>query len=353
MGLRSRDEGEGRSARRLSPPRKSKCSLQAARLEISTGKLASIPRPMARESWRKSFVLLHDWTLVCTISCIIVHSEAGNMQPDTELNFQGGALGDWLPEERQRLILELLAREGRVVAQALAQRFGTSEDTIRRDLRELAAAGLCQRVYGGALPRSPASGSLIERQDVAPESKRILGEAMAKSMLAAGQVVFVDAGSTNLAAVRALPPTGEALTLVTNAPAVAAEAALRDYVDLIVIGGRFDRQSGGALGAKAMHDVAGLRPDVYLLGACALDVEAGIGEFGFEETELKRVLVRQSHRVVCAATSDKLGTRAPFSVAPLNILNDLLLEPDAPAAHVEAFRRAGVPVRLAGKGVPE
>lgn len=262
----------------------------------------------------------------------------------------GGSSCECLPEQRQRLILELLAQEGRVVAPALAQRFGTSEDTIRRDLRELAAAGLCQRVYGGALPRSPTFCSLAERNEVTPERKRALGEAMLASMLPAGQVVFVDAGSTNLAAVRAMPSAGPTLTLVTNAPAVAAEAALRDYIELIVIGGRFDRKSGSMLGAKTMHDVAGLRPDVYLLGACALDVEAGIGEFGFEETELKRLLVRQSDRVFCAATSDKLGTRAPFSLAPLSVLSELLLEADAPMEHVEALRRAGAPVRLAGPG---
>ena len=73
--------------------------------------------------------------------------------------------GECLPQERQRIILERLASEGRVVAQELAQQFRTSEDTIRRDLRELAAAGLCHRVYGGALPLSPANGSLSERAD--------------------------------------------------------------------------------------------------------------------------------------------------------------------------------------------
>lgn len=280
-----------------------------------------------------------------------MQNSAVGVQTGMESTALGGASGYWLPEQRQRVILELLAQEGRVVAQALAQQFGTSEDTIRRDLRELAAAGLCQRVYGGALPRSPASGSLAERQDIAPESKRALGVAMAASILLAGQVVFVDAGSTNLAAVRALPPSGPALTLVTNAPGVAAEAALRDYIELIVIGGRFDRQTGSALGAKTMNDIAGLRPDVYLLGMSALDVEAGIGEFGFEETELKRMLVRQSDRVFSAATSDKLGTRAPFSVAPLSVLSELLLEANAPIEHIEAFQRAGVSVRLAPTGV--
>jgi DeoR/GlpR family transcriptional regulator of sugar metabolism len=102
-----------------------------------------------------------------------------------------------LPEERQRMIADRLAREGRVVALELARQFGTSEDTIRRDLRELAAAGLCRRVYGGALPLSPASASLAERLAVVSERKQALGATLA-GLLPTGQVLFVDAGSTHL-----------------------------------------------------------------------------------------------------------------------------------------------------------
>lgn len=250
-----------------------------------------------------------------------------------------------LPEERQRLIRERLTRDGRVVAQELALQFGTSEDTIRRDLRELAAAGLCQRVYGGALPLSPASAPLSERLSLVPERKRALGEKMA-SLLQAGEVVFVDAGSTNLAAVRALPD-GLALTVITNAPVIAAELVARENCELIVIGGRVDRRTGGAQGARLLRDIADLRPDVYLLGSCALDAEAGIAVFGMDEAEFKRMLVAQSRRVISAATSDKLGTCAPFAVAPLRVLADLVLEADAPEDQVLALARDGVRIHRA------
>ncbi len=253
--------------------------------------------------------------------------------------------GECLPEERQRLILERLAREGRVVAQELAQQFHTSEDTIRRDLRELAAAGRCHRVYGGALPLSPAFTSLAERVTVVPARKQALGATLA-SLLPAGNMVFVDAGTTNLAAVRALPE-GLALTIVTNAPVIAAEVAAREGIALIVIGGLVDRGTGGAFGARALRDIADLRPDVYLLGVCALDPGAGIATFGFDEAEFKRTLVAQSRRVITAATSDKLGTSAPFGVAPLRVLGDLVLEADAPAEQVVALQHEGVRIHHA------
>lgn len=251
-----------------------------------------------------------------------------------------------LPSERQRLILHRLGQEGRVVALELAQQFGTSEDTIRRDLRELAAAGLCQRVYGGALPispvlpLSPASTSLAERVQVAPERKRALGD-MVAGLLPAGQVVFVDAGSTNLAVMRALPQ-GHELMIVTNSPAIAAEVAARDGIQLVLVGGLVDQRVGAAFGTRALHDVSDLRPDTYLLGVCAIDAAEGIAVFGFDEGAFKRALVSQSRRVIAAATSDKLGTTAPFTIGPARALADLVLEADAPEAHALALQQEGV-----------
>src|ERR1700728_2992987 len=107
-----------------------------------------------------------------------------------------------LAAERQQQILERLGRDGRVLATSLAEIFSTSEDTIRRDLRDLAGRGLCRRVYGGALPVSPASRSAQLRAGEAPDRKAALGQALA-GLVAPGSLVFVDSGSTNLAAARA------------------------------------------------------------------------------------------------------------------------------------------------------
>lgn len=63
-----------------------------------------------------------------------------------------------LPQQRHRLILERLLAQGRVIAVDLARELEVSHDTIRRDLREMAAAGQCRRVYGGALPLAPEIG---------------------------------------------------------------------------------------------------------------------------------------------------------------------------------------------------
>src|SRR6187431_2575256 len=76
-----------------------------------------------------------------------------------------------LASERKELLLDRLRVDGRLVAKDLAAELDTSEDTIRRDLRELAVAGLCQRVYGGAIPVAPAAASYARRQEIATTSK--------------------------------------------------------------------------------------------------------------------------------------------------------------------------------------
>jgi DeoR/GlpR family transcriptional regulator of sugar metabolism len=250
-----------------------------------------------------------------------------------------------LPDERQQIILDRLAQRGRVLAGDLAREFRTSEDTIRRDLREMAAAGKCRRVYGGALPLSPASGSLAMRQAEAPERKAALGRAAA-ALVRPGQVVFFDAGSTNAAIARALP-AGLGVVIATNAPDIAADLVGRPGVELIVIGGRVDPRSGAALGARAMRDAREIRVDLAFLGACAIDAEAGVAAFDAEEAEFKRLIAERAKAVAAAVTTDKLGTAAPFAVAPTSRLTHLVVEADAPESALAPLRRAGVSVHRA------
>lgn len=250
-----------------------------------------------------------------------------------------------LPDERQQIIRERLARHGRVLAGDLAREFGASEDTIRRDLREMAAAGQCRRVYGGALPLSPASGPLAERLAEAPERKAALGRAAA-ALARPGQALFFDAGSTNAAIARALP-AGLEVTVATNAPDIAADLVGRPGIELIVVGGRVDPRSGAALGARALREMRAIRVDLAFLGACAVDAEAGVAAFGAEEAEFKRLVAERAQAIVVAATTDKLATSAPFAVAPIERLAHLVVEADAPERALAPLRRAGVCIHRA------
>src|ERR1700761_5088200 len=109
-----------------------------------------------------------------------------------------------LTSQRQSLILDLLRREGQVIAKHVAEEFNLSEDTIRRDLREMAARGLLKRVHGGALPLSPDLPDFTARGSVASDEKQALG-AHAAGMIRPGQTIFLDGGTTTAEIVRHLP----------------------------------------------------------------------------------------------------------------------------------------------------
>jgi DeoR/GlpR family transcriptional regulator of sugar metabolism len=250
-----------------------------------------------------------------------------------------------LAAERQQQILERIGREGRVLATALAEVFATSEDTIRRDLRDLAGRGLCRRVYGGALPVSPASNSVQVRVGEATDRKAALGRALA-ALVAPGSFIFIDSGSTNLSAAKAFPG-GLQATAATHDPAIAAVLSAKSEVTVWLIGGRVSPQIGAALGGRALADIEALRPDLAFLGVCALDPVAGIAAFDPEDAEIKRAILRNSRRIAAALLNEKLETSAPFAVGRAEGLDCVVLEADAPEAVARGFAKCGIDVRRA------
>lgn len=252
---------------------------------------------------------------------------------------------DLLLHERQSLILKRLQADGRVIAAALAQEWAISEDTIRRDLREMASAGLLKRVYGGALPATSEVSTLAERLTQKPERKELLARAAAP-LLEPGLTVFIDAGSTNLAITRALPP-GLRLTVITNAPVIAAALVDRQEIDVILLGGKLDHRTGAVIGARAIADVASFRPDICVLGSCGFDVEAGVSADDFDEAEFKRAIAQRSRSVLAAITNEKLGAPAPFHVVTVGETDRIVLEHDAAADQVRALSKSGIRTILA------
>ncbi|MES2931885.1 MAG: DeoR/GlpR family DNA-binding transcription regulator [Pseudomonadota bacterium] len=248
-----------------------------------------------------------------------------------------------LLQERHALILQRLVSDGRVLAPNLAQQLNVSEDTIRRDLRDLAAAGLCQKVYGGALrlPSAPDTGTLAQRTTQQAGDKSRLAQTAA-TLVEAGNILFIDAGSTNLAIAAALPPVP--LTVITNAPAIAMALTQRLQIELIMIGGRIDPHVGATLGGAALRDIDLIRPDLFFLGACGVDAQAGVSAIHFEEAEFKRRVAAISKAVAIAATDDKLGTAAPYLVLPTGQLTYLVIESSAEVAQITPFSAIGVQV---------
>ncbi len=247
-----------------------------------------------------------------------------------------------IPLARRDHIAQRLARGEAVVAGALAAEFSVSEDAVRRDLRALAAQGLCRRVYGGALPLGPvAPGArpLVARLHEDREPKLALARAAA-GLVQPGEFVFLDTGRTNLLLAECLPED-QGLRVATNSVDIAAAVLRRGDLPLLMVGGSVDADVGGCVDASAVQAVAALAIDRCYLGACALSAPGGIGVHHHADALFKRALLAASRQCVAMLTADKLQARAPHRVAPSHRLHHILVPTGVPARVRAALRRAG------------
>jgi DeoR/GlpR family transcriptional regulator of sugar metabolism len=245
-----------------------------------------------------------------------------------------------LTAERRRLILTRLERDGKVVASELVDALGVSEDTVRRDLRELAAGGLVQRVHGGALPRVGELASFAERLRVSPEAKAHLAEA-ALPLLEGASVLLLDGGTSALELARRLPADRDC-TVLTNSPPVAVALAAHPRAEVVLIGGRLLKQAQVTVGATAVDALRQVRADACVLGVCSLHPELGLTATDHDEAHVKRAMVEASAEVIALATADKLRTAGPWLVAPLADVTHLVT--DAGEELTEDYASAGVSV---------
>src|SRR5690242_15461004 len=156
-----------------------------------------------------------------------------------------------LTAERKQEILGRLERDGKVVASELVTSLGVSEDTVRRDLRDLAERGLLHRVHGGALASAPPTGSFTQRLAVSPEQKAALADAALPLVVGARVIVF-DGGTTTLELARRLPLDYDGI-VVTNSPPVATALANHPKAEVVLVGGRLLKDAQVAVGAAAVE----------------------------------------------------------------------------------------------------
>ena len=233
------------------------------------------------------------------------------------------------PDERRRFIIETVEKDGRVLAAELARRFATSEDTIRRDLRELDRQGALRRVHGGAIKRAAVLPRFSERQRAHPARKQVLAET-ACGLVRDNEVVLIDAGSTNLAIARALPD-GQAAAIITNSPDIAVALSALQRTEVIMLGGSIKPGTGAVGGARTLRQLADFHPDIFFLGACSVDAVHGLSACNAEEAVLKQAMAQASRRVAAAIINERLITGVAFTVIGLAAIDHLIVEGDAPA----------------------
>ena len=247
-----------------------------------------------------------------------------------------------LTSERKSLILDTLRRDGRVIAKRLSQELGLSEDTIRRDLRELAADGRLHRVHGGALPASPAVATFAARQALGSAAKVAIGRAAGR-MIRPGQVVFLDGGTTAVQLARHLPLDLEA-TLVTHSPSIAVELVAHPAIEVELVGGHLFKHSVVATGASAAEAIGRVRADIFFMGVTGVHPETGLTTGNAEEAAIKRLISRQAAETIVLASREKLGAASAYTIAPLTGISGLVVEAGLAEEVLAPFRELAIDI---------
>ena len=244
------------------------------------------------------------------------------------------AHGFRLPE-----ILEIARIEGRVTVDDLAQRFGVTAQTIRRDLSDLDEAGKLERVHGGAILRSGTVNiGYSDRAALNAGEKRAIARACAAE-IPEGASVFLAIGTTTEAVARELRRHA-GLMVVTNNMNIANILAENAQCQVILTGGTLRRSDGGLTGPLTEAAIRQFKVDIAVIGCSALDGAGDMLDYDIHEVGVSRLLLAQARRAWLVADHSKLTRSAPARIESLSVLDALFTDrplPEALASRCEGW----------------
>lgn len=248
--------------------------------------------------------------------------------------------------QRQREIATLAIQHGRVEVADMAQRFGVTTETIRRDLSELQEHRLVRRVHGGATPweTSGFEPLLSVRSDQHDAEKRRLASAAIRELPEAGSVI-IDSGSTLSSFANAIPPHTY-LRIVTNSLLIAQVLAERTEADVVVLGGTVRKNTMAMVDSESIAAVEPLYVDTLFISCDGLAADVGLTTPYREEAALKQAMIRSARRVVALVDHSKFGQEHFIRFAAWSDIDVLITNVEAAPSAVAAIEAAGTTVIL-------
>ncbi|MGD0475292.1 MAG: DeoR/GlpR family DNA-binding transcription regulator [Candidatus Velthaea sp.] len=252
--------------------------------------------------------------------------------------------------ERRMALAELLKANPVLTVDELVRRFGVSAQTMRRDFKYLADAGLLTRTHGGAVARSAEALGLegtfkLRVAERAPEKAAIARAAL--DLVAPGSTVMMDASTSVLALAQRLPRDIE-LHAIVNALPIGSELSRRSGITTTLIGGSIRLTSLSASGPLAETMLRRLFADTAFISARGLSLERGLTEASPAESALKEIMIANATRVVALVDSSKLERTALSFFGPVTDIDIVVTDGAADPQMLRGLRDRGIEVRIAG-----
>lgn len=242
-----------------------------------------------------------------------------------------------LKEERQAFIIRQINLHNRVLSADLSNRLNVSEDTIRRDLNELAENGQVIKVYGGALSKSyhnPFQQNNVYARDA---KKKIASKAI--NLIQNGMTVLLGGGTTILELARLIPQRLQC-TFFTISPLVALELTEHTDADVLLIGGKLAKDSHIMIGSQVVNQLSEIHVDLCLLGTNSLSIEDGITDSDWEVVQIKRAMLRCATKTAILSIAEKLNSVQGMRVCNLSGISYLVTDLDPDHQSMDGFAGA-------------
>lgn len=247
-----------------------------------------------------------------------------------------------LKRERQAYILHQINLHNKVLCTDLSQHIRVSDDTIRRDLQELADAGKIIKVHGGALSPSFHFGNQSSKEVYSYTQKRIIAQ-KAVSLITDGMFVLTGGGTTIIELAKALPDDLRATFISGSIPAL-YEYLNHPNIEVISIGDKVSKNSKITVGMEAISRIRQLKADICFLGINSINLDNGVSDNDWEVVQIKRAMIESSKKLVCLTIAEKIDSQQPIQVCDVDQIHTLITElpPDDPL--LQPYRAAGITV---------
>lgn len=251
--------------------------------------------------------------------------------------------------ERRQIITTLVRERGSVQVAPLAERFGVSMQTIRKDLHFLTQRGVAERSYGGAMLAGvvnvTAEPAVEAKRAIHTDEKTRIGR-LAASMVAPGESVVLDSGTTTLQIAHHLPDD-EDITVLTNDLDILDALARKERINVVMLGGALRRRNRAFYGAQTVGALDDLRVDKLFLGVDGFDIEYGITTHYEPEAMLNRKMVEAARQVIAVTDGSKFGRVCLHRIIDIADIDDLVTDETVPDAVLGAADRLDVRIHRA------
>ena len=244
-----------------------------------------------------------------------------------------------LKEERQAFIMRQINLHNKVLSTDISNMLSISEDTVRRDLKEMAEDGKILKVHGGAIGRSFHYPFNTSNTVYAQSAKQLIAQKTVK-LLKNDMVVLTGGGTTMIELAKSIPDSLRS-TFFTISPLVALELVEHRNLTVISIGGQLSPSSHVHIGASVINQLSDIKVDLCLLGANGFSVQDGMTDSDWEVVQVKRAMIRAGKKLAILSIAEKLNSSQRMKVCDLNLINYLIteLQPDnhilTPYSHLD------------------